>query len=348
MMNRMNRSAAESLSHNGETVESHGDATENLVPQRLDDSQSDRCNEIRRLLLDIMARGPWRIEDRIEALSSLRDLTDSERGVIHQIYQVCYQAAEREADENTMWRYQRLLRTMALQRTVASTGVHQRPDPLAGLDSLAGFSVETDEPSSSLDEGFPTQSKTPAAKRASPFYDALFPGCLFVGALLACLVNLQPGGVYESRGPSLQSSAVPEDSRSLYEPSELQVEESSAATAADKSVSANKPAGAVAVGNDNQAAPISDAPAAPATVPATAGRPVNVVTARPPMPKPVVPTKAVEAGHADSEAARKETAGRRVRGPMMPVQDLEAQLEALKAQPRQDANAPVNAAESAE
>lgn len=288
------------------------------VPQPFNPTAPDRCSEIRRLLLDVMAQGPWRLENRIDALTLLRDVNDSEAQVVQQIYQICYETAERDADEKRLWRYQRLLRAMMLQRTVTSTGIHSRPDPLTSLDPQNEFSLETEAafaPSSDRHMAEP-QGDTP--KRTLPIYDAVFPAFLFGGALVACLLALPSSAINERNAAPSQLRAMSGHSNSkvqaavpvrpenaLGNPSELQIVEAAAATetasgAAMKPIVASTAAQLVA-------------PAKPSGAPSPAGR--------------------AEAASGSSKPAR------RTLGPAVAVQELEAQLEALKGQTQSDSAA---------
>lgn len=287
------------------------------VPQPFNPTAPDRCSEIRRMLLDVMAQGPWRLENRIDALTLLRDVNDSEAQVVQQIYQICYETAERDADENRMWRYQRLLRAMMLQRTVTSTGTHPRPDPLTSLDPQNEFSLETEAPFAPPGERLIAEPQEDTPKRTLPIYDAVFPAVLFGGALVACLLTLPSSAIDERSASPTQLPAMSSPSNSkvqaavpvrqehtLDNPSELQIVEAAAATET-ASGAATKPIVA-STAAQSPSTPKLVAPAKPSAESSPAGR--------------------------DETASRSSGPARRTLGPAVAVQELEAQLEAMKGQ----------------
>lgn len=314
------------------------------VPQPFDPTPPDRSSEIRRLLLDIMAQGPWPLEQRINALSILRELSDSEREVIQQIYQLCYEAAEREADEKNMWRYQRLLRSMILQPTAAPAGVHRRPDPLFCLDLRKEFAVEAEESVAPASGRLPEDTHT--AKRCSPTYDAVFPACVFVSAFLAFLIAFSSGAVDDfSRvasallGSPLTASVGLE---AAHGPSELQQSDAAAAGEGAKAIPTKEPSVIATNSKEPKDLPktvdstMAQQPTAAAIV--TPAKASTVAIVSPLAPKPTAPAKAsFESIQKGSDEGRANLPARRSLGPSMAVPELEAQLEALKTQSAADA-----------
>lgn len=300
------------------------------VPQPSDPTPTDRISEIRRLLLDLMAQGPGPLEPRINALSILRELSDSEREAIQQIYQLCYEAFEREANEKKMWHYQRLLRSIVLQQTVAPAGVRRRPDPLFCLDPQMEFAVES-ENSAAAPNGLLEARPAP---RSALVYDAVYPACLFASAVLVFVLTFTSDVV----DPSKVSFTSPRGSRSVerapqltgiewtqYEATELQLAEAAANEAA-KGKAGLEPAAVAANNGKLKDTPkietVSSAPAVAAPM-AKPGAPIPPTSELP-------QTKGGDAGVMKAPA-------RRSLGPSMAVPELEAQLEALKTKSAADA-----------
>ncbi|MBM4262903.1 MAG: hypothetical protein FJ145_15920 [Deltaproteobacteria bacterium] len=315
------------------------------VSQRPNETPPDRCSEIRRLLLDIMAQGPWQLEQRIDALGILRELSDDERDVVHQIYQTCYDAAEREADEKKMWRYQRLLRGMVLQKNAAPAVDHRRPDPLFCLEPRMEFAVESEDAVIPSSDHSPTRPAVEAVQRSAPLYDAVFPACLFAAAVFVSVLTFTSGAVDPSTMPATLASGPGSEKQTAvstrpepttFMPTELQVADAVAASEAEKVTTVVEPA-ATATNNGASKEPPKPVSVPPRQEPAPAAailpRPTPIAIANPPMPKPVEPTKPTsESTQTDREVERTAAPARRSLGPSLATPELEAQLEALKNQ----------------